>query len=120
MAGNEKELVERIRDIYYKYYGIGRKHFWHHVETTEDDLVDSHMSHCRLEAVTLCRESHITQLSLSPQSSHKVQPLDRGLLGHLKRCMLMKLPNYTQPSWACSSTVTSASFSETPLQKLLK
>lgn len=77
------------------------------------------MPHCSLEAVTLCRESHLKLLPLPPQFSHKLQPLDRRLLGHLKRFMLLKLSNCTQSPRACSSRVTPASFSETPLQKLL-
>ena len=123
IAGNEKELADFIRDLYNKFHGIGMKHNTHHVETTEADpfplIVDHHMSHCSLDAVTVCTESHIILLSLPPRSSRKVQQLDRRLLGHLKMCMLLKLPNDTHPPRACSSTVTTASFSEIRLQNLL-
>jgi len=64
------------------------KDFAKYARPTEDDpvllTVDSHMTHCSLEAVTFCRQNYITLLSLLPHPSHNLQPLDRGFFGSLK------------------------------------
>jgi hypothetical protein len=56
------------------------QHFARHVRPTKDNpvllILDNHVSHCTLAAVVFCRENHITLLSLIPQASHKLQPLD--------------------------------------------
>ena len=64
---------------------VGRpKHSAEYAKPTEDDAVDNHMSHCRLEAATLCIERYVTLLSLTPHSSHKLQLLDRGSFVSIK------------------------------------
>jgi len=61
-------------------------HYTKYAATPTDDdpvllIVDNHMSHYSLEAVTFCTEHYMTLKSLPPHSSHKLQPLDRGFLG---------------------------------------
>jgi hypothetical protein len=57
-------------------------HFVAHVKSSNDDpvllIMDNHASHCSPAAVLLCRDHHITLLTLPPHSSHKLQPLDKG------------------------------------------
>ncbi|RUS83590.1 hypothetical protein EGW08_008644 [Elysia chlorotica] len=47
-------------------------------------LLDNHVSHLYIPAIDLCKENHITLLSLPPHTSHKMQPLDRVVYGPLK------------------------------------
>ncbi|GFR98154.1 tigger transposable element-derived protein 6-like protein [Elysia marginata] len=47
-------------------------------------LLDNHVSHLYIPAIDLCKENHITLLSLPPCTSHKLQPLDRVVSGPLK------------------------------------
>ncbi|GFS25268.1 tigger transposable element-derived protein 6-like protein [Elysia marginata] len=47
-------------------------------------LLDNHVSHLYIPAIDLCKENHITLLSLPPHTSHKLQPLDRVVYGPLK------------------------------------
>lgn len=65
------------------------KHFQKHVKATKDDpvllILDNHVSHCSLEAIMYCRENFITLLSLPPHASHRLQPLDAGFFGPLKK-----------------------------------
>jgi hypothetical protein len=87
-------------------------------------MLDNHMPHCSLEAVTLCREHSVTMPSLPPHSSHKIQSLDGGFFflggkgGHTKLCILLKLPNDARTCWTWKSKVTYASLSETPMKRL--
>lgn len=64
------------------------RHFQSHVKSTTDDpvilILDNHISHCSLQAVTFCRDHSITLLSLPPHASHKMQPLDKGFFAPLK------------------------------------
>lgn len=95
------------------------KHLNNCVKSTQDESVllrlDSHFSHIRHEAVTLCRERDITLLSVTPPSSHKLQLL----VGHLWQCVLLKVTK------GCSTTlglqfykVIFAWFSKTLVEKL--
>jgi hypothetical protein len=63
-------------------------HFVAHVKPFNDDpvllIMDNQASHCSLVAVLLCRDHHITLLTLPPHSSHKLQPLDKRFFGPLK------------------------------------
>lgn len=64
------------------------KHFQQHVKSSEDDpvllLLDNHVSHCSLEAVTYAEKHSITLISLPPHASHRLQPLDRVISGPMK------------------------------------
>lgn len=50
-------------------------------------LMDNHESHCSLEAVLYARENGITFVTFPPHCSHKLQPLDVGVLGPFKAKM---------------------------------
>lgn len=64
-------------------------HFKDHAKPTKDQpillILDNHVSHCTLKAVEFSRLNNIIALTLPPHSSHKMQPLDRGFHGVLKK-----------------------------------
>ncbi|XP_053614281.1 uncharacterized protein LOC128677443 [Plodia interpunctella] len=64
-------------------------HFKDHAKPTKDQpillILDNHVSHCTLKAVDFYRANNIIALTLPPHSSHKMQPLDRGFHGALKK-----------------------------------
>lgn len=64
-------------------------HFRDHAKPTKDQpillILDNHVSHCTLKAVEFYRENNIIALTIPPHSSHKMQPLDRGFHGVLKK-----------------------------------
>jgi len=64
------------------------QHFEKHVNPSEGNkillILDNHISHTSLEAVTYAKAHHIHLLTLPPHSSHKTQPLDRCFFGPLK------------------------------------
>jgi hypothetical protein len=47
-------------------------------------IVDNHISHVSIEAISFCKENHIILLSIPPHTSHKLQPLDVGFYGIFK------------------------------------
>ena len=63
--------------------------FSKHTKPTKEDpvilVLDGHYSHTRnLEVITLPREDYVDIICLPPHSSHKMQPLDKALMGPLK------------------------------------
>ncbi|XP_072390916.1 uncharacterized protein [Diabrotica undecimpunctata] len=47
--------------------------------------LDGHYSHTQnIEVIDLPRTHHVTVVSIPPHSSHKLQPLDKSFMGHLK------------------------------------
>lgn len=60
-------------------------HFLRHVKPTEDDpallILDGHLSHTKnLEVIQKARENYVTILCLPPHCTHKLQPLDVGVM----------------------------------------
>ncbi|XP_043461954.1 tigger transposable element-derived protein 1-like [Leptopilina heterotoma] len=47
-------------------------------------ILDNHESHMTIEALEFCKQNNIDLLTLPPHTSHKLQPLDRGVFGPLK------------------------------------
>ena len=47
-------------------------------------ILDNHVSHVSIEAITFAKSHHIHMLSLPPHSSHKTQPLDRNFFRPMK------------------------------------
>ncbi|GBM84346.1 hypothetical protein AVEN_99922-1 [Araneus ventricosus] len=47
-------------------------------------IADNYTSHCSLSAILLCRENHITFLTLPLHASHVLQPLDKCFFAPLK------------------------------------
>lgn len=64
------------------------KHFQKYAKPSETNpillILDNHVSHISLEAVTFAKSNHIHLLTLPPHSSHKTQPLDRCIFRPLK------------------------------------
>ncbi|KAB0804365.1 hypothetical protein PPYR_01335 [Photinus pyralis] len=48
-------------------------------------ILDNHASHLYLPVIDFCRDNYITLLSFPPHTSHKLQPLDRGVYGPFKK-----------------------------------
>ena len=63
-------------------------HFIKHSKCTPEKpvllILDNHCSHISLPAIELARKSGIVMLTLSPHTSHKLQPLDRSVYGPMK------------------------------------
>ena len=64
-------------------------HFIKHTKLTKEDpvslVLDGHCSQTRnLEVITLARENHVDIIYLPPHRNHKMQPLDKALMGSLK------------------------------------
>ncbi|CAH2092078.1 unnamed protein product [Euphydryas editha] len=63
-------------------------HFKDNVQPTNDNhilfILYNHSSHISLAAINFCRDNNIHVLTLTPHSSHKMQPLDRGFFSPLK------------------------------------
>ena len=47
-------------------------------------LMDNHESHCSLDAILFARENGIVLVTFPPHCSHRLQPLDVGILGPFK------------------------------------
>ncbi|CAH2095633.1 unnamed protein product [Euphydryas editha] len=64
-------------------------HFSNHTKPSESDpillVLENHLSHCSIKAEDFFRQNNIFALTLPPHSSHKMQPLDRGFHGILKK-----------------------------------
>jgi len=63
--------------------------FSKHTKLTKEDpvilVLDGHYSHTRnLKVITLAREDYVDIICHPPYSSHKMQPLDKTLMGPLK------------------------------------
>lgn len=65
------------------------KHFIEHVRPSQEKkiliVLDNHKSHISIECLNLAKESGIILLTFPPHTSHKLQPLDRGVFGPLKK-----------------------------------
>jgi len=65
------------------------KHFVKHVKPSETNkvliLLDNHCSHVSISLIDYCRANFITLLSFPPHTSHRLQPLDRGVYGPFKK-----------------------------------
>lgn len=60
----------------------------HNRSSREDHViltVDSHKSHFTLDSILYARENSITLVTFLPYCSHRLQPLDVGVMGACKR-----------------------------------
>ena len=48
-------------------------------------IADGHNSHCSIEFIEFCRDHRIHLLILPPRTTHKLQPLGKGIFGRLGR-----------------------------------
>ena len=66
------------------------KHFVDHVKPTPSKkvvlFVDGHVSHKSYEMTEYARANGIEMISFLPQTTHKLQPLDKTYFGPLKQC----------------------------------
>lgn len=64
------------------------EHFTKHVRSSTERpvllLLDNHESHVSIPVIDLARKSGIIFMTLHPHTSHKMQPLDRGVFGPFK------------------------------------
>jgi hypothetical protein len=65
------------------------KHFAKHTNPSETNkvllILDNHGSHISIPVIDFCRQNFVTLLSFPPHTSHKLQPLDRGVYGPFKK-----------------------------------
>lgn len=63
-------------------------HFVKHVKPTKDNtvllIIDNHETHVTIDVINKARDNGIVILTVPPHTSHKLQPLDRGVFGPLK------------------------------------
>lgn len=64
------------------------KHFISHVRPSTEKqvllLLDNHDSHVTIPVIELAKSSGVVLLTFHPHTSHKMQPLDRGVFGPFK------------------------------------
>jgi hypothetical protein len=64
------------------------EHVKEHARSSKEDsvilLMDSHESHCILDSTLYARESGITLVTFPLHCSHRLQPLDVGVMGPFK------------------------------------
>lgn len=74
------------------------EHFEKHARPSENHpvllIMDNHASHTSLESINYCREHHIVLLGIPPHTSGRLQPLDVGVFGPLKRKFETVCDNY--------------------------
>lgn len=70
-------------------------------------IADNLASHISVEVIELCKKHNIAYVCLSPNATDKMQPLDVGVFGPMKRAWRQQLQNYADkdPS-ACLLTKT--------------
>ncbi|KAB0795832.1 hypothetical protein PPYR_09893, partial [Photinus pyralis] len=65
------------------------KHFVKHSKPSENNrvllLMDNHSSHISIPVIDFCKTNFVTILTFPPHTSHKLQPLDRGVFGPFKK-----------------------------------
>lgn len=74
-------------------------HFLSHVKPTAEDpallILDGHKSHTKnLYVIEQARKNHVTLLCLPPHTSHKLQPLDVGVMYPLSRYLDLALEHW--------------------------
>jgi len=77
-------------------------HFIKHTKLTKEDpvslVLDGHCSQTRnLEVITLARENHVDIIYLPPHRNHKMQPLDKAVMGPLETFYCQEIEK-----WLCS------------------
>ena len=64
------------------------KHFVKHSRSSKENptilLLDNHESHISIATIQLAKDNGVTMVTFHPHTSHKMQPLDRGVFGPFK------------------------------------
>lgn len=87
-------------------------------------LLDNHSSHCSYEAMRFAKTNHISLLTFPPHLTHRMQPLDVGVYGPMKRALveaikdasvtadnelegvdLVKMPKISREPFYCAFTI---------------
>lgn len=75
-------------------------HFIKHTRPSQDNkvllLMDNHESHVSIEAIDLAKKNGIVLFTFPPHTSHKLQPLDRGVFGPFKKFYNTAATNWLQ------------------------
>jgi hypothetical protein len=71
-------------------------------------LCDNLSSHISVEVVELCREANVEFVCLPPNSTDKLQPLDVGVFGPMKRAWRQQLQKYSDRDPAAKLLMKSA------------
>ena len=65
------------------------EHFVKHVKPSVSKpvllLLDNHESHISIQLIDFCKTNGVVLLSFPPDTSHKLQPLDRSVYGPFKK-----------------------------------
>ncbi|XP_038221604.1 uncharacterized protein LOC119839407 [Zerene cesonia] len=79
-----------------------------HTQPTKDNpvllLVDGHCSHKSLAVIMFCRENHIHLISSPPQTTHKLQPLDRTFMKPFKDAYNQRCDVWMRTNAGCRIT----------------
>jgi hypothetical protein len=59
-------------------------------------IVDGHDSHCSIEFIEFCDAHRIHLLILPPHTTHKLQPLDKGIFGPLGKAYSQQLEHHNR------------------------
>lgn len=61
------------------------EHFVKHIRSSKETptilLLDNHKSHISISTIQLAKDNGVTMVTFHPHTSHKMQPLDRGVFG---------------------------------------
>jgi hypothetical protein len=69
-------------------------------------IIDNHDSHCSIEFIEFCCDHRIHLLILPPYTTHKLQPLDKGIFGPLERAYSEKLEYHNRWNGLWMDTAT--------------
>jgi len=64
------------------------QHFKQNIRCSKEEhilvLLDNHKNHCKPDAILYCREYDVVICTFPPNCTHRLQPLDVGVMGTLK------------------------------------
>jgi hypothetical protein len=101
MQGAPEDSLLLVSDSGYMNSGLffeWLQHFIKMVKATKEApvllILDNHSSHLSLASIELARESGVVLLSLAPHTSHRLQSLDTGFFGPLKKAYAAACDNW--------------------------
>ncbi|CAG5026105.1 unnamed protein product [Parnassius apollo] len=101
MDGAPEDSLQLVSDSGYMnsdLFIIWLNHFIKMVKPSKDEpallILDNHSSHLSLQAIELARDHGVVLLSLAPHTSHRMQSLDTGFFGPLKKAYAVACDNW--------------------------
>ncbi|CAK1578971.1 unnamed protein product [Parnassius mnemosyne] len=101
MDGAPEDSLQLVSDSGYMnsdLFIIWLNHFIKMVKPSKDEpallILDNHSSHLSLQAIELARDHRVVLLSLAPHTSHRMQSLDTGFFGPLKKAYAVACDNW--------------------------